>query len=98
MSSGVGMMKSGGYVGTGVALDVALPFNPKYVKIISVTEDAITEMTDEMEPDTGVQITGATVVARLSADGITLGEGKFSVGVDANINTDASDYIWIAWE
>lgn len=98
MGSGVSMQKSGGYFGTGVALDVPLPFNPKYVKIISVTENAITEMTAEMADATGVQITGATVVARLTADGITLGEGKFTVGVDANINTADSDYIWIAGE
>ena len=103
MSSGVGMMKSGGYFGTGAIKDIALPFNPKYVKITSVTEIAVTEMTEEMEPDTGVQtvFSNATIPAaidRLTADGVTLGEGKFTVGVDANINTADSDYVWVAWE
>jgi len=103
MSSGVGMMKSGGYIGTGAEKEIPLPFNPKYVKITSKTEIAVTEITDEMAPGTGMQTvysdgTNPASIDDLAADGITLGEGKFTVGVDANINTADSEYVWVAFE
>jgi len=103
MSSGVGMMKSGGYIGTGAEIEIPLPFNPKFVKITSVTEIAVTEMSAEMPDATGLQTvysngTDPASIAMLDADGITLGQGKFTVGADANINTADSEYYWQAWE
>ena len=62
--------------------------------------DALGGLMGQAADATGIQLTdtGTMSVDRLSADGITLGDGKFTVGVDANINTDDSDYVWIAWE
>lgn len=103
MGSGSSKVKSGSYIGTGAIKNIPLDFNPSYVEIVSVTEVSKTFANDTMADDTGVQTvysngTLAATIAALSADGITLGEGQFSVGVDVNINTVDSEYHYIAHE
>ncbi len=97
MGSGT-QTKTGQYVGDAAARDIPLPFNPAYVRIVSVTENAITEQTEELADGESLQTTIAASIAVLGSQGITLGVGKFSIGTDAKINTAASNYVWIAIE
>lgn len=100
MASGTNSI-TGQYVGDGAARDIPLPFNPSYVRIVSVTENAITEQTKELEDGNSLQAVLADVSAISLLDtgeGITLGVGKFSIGDNANINTADSVYTWLAIE
>ena len=97
MASGT-TSKTGQYVGDGAARDIPLPFNPSYVRIVSVTENAITEQTAELADGESIQTTIAASIAVLASEGITLSAGKFSIGTDAKINTAASNYVWLAIE
>jgi hypothetical protein len=96
-------MKSGIYHGSGVAKDIPLDFNPTYVRIVAIDSDTIVEMNDSLDDATGIKTTLsdgtlAATIEEITADGVTLGENKFTVGTDADINTDDSKYLYVAQE
>ena len=90
---------NGVYVGTGVAFDIALDFTPTRVKIYSATENSMSIKTDRM---VGVNFLladlAAGTVTKVTANGITLGVRKITIGTDADINTNTSEYYWDADE
>ena len=90
---------NGVYIGTGAAFDISLDFTPTRVKIYSVTENSESVKTDRM---VGVNFLladlAAGTVTKVTANGITLGVRNINIGTNADINTSASEYYWVADE
>lgn len=91
--------KTGVYVGTGVEFDIALNFTPSEIKIISSADNSESFKTDKMG-NSNFQLLdiAAGTVTVLTANGITLGTRKFTIGTDPDINGVGNYYYWIAFE
>ena len=90
MSSGVLKTKVGSFMGTGAAQDIALDFNPRYVRTWNGdTMEAVEQHAENaVTGKEGGYKSGADGVrAGLAAGaGIVLGTRKFTVGTDAGCN------------
>lgn len=93
------LVLSGEEVGVNVALNVRCNFKPSYLQIINVTTDSIfiwTPMHGAAAAtsviDTGA---GATDIAALATNGVTVSDGGFELGT--SIQTTSDVVYWTAW-
>lgn len=94
--------KVGTFIGTGVAKEISLDFTPRWVRLVNLTDLESAEKyadSDVATKEGGVSIdaTGA-MTALTAAQGITLGERKFTVGTDNSVNGAADHISYIAEE
>jgi len=85
----------GTYTGTGVALDVSTDGDPRFVLLVNITQQALVVHSSGMTAAHAL-IASAVATKAIAADGITLGTGKFTIGVDAELNTLADSGFWCA--
>ncbi len=102
MASGV-LKKVGSFLGTGASKEIALDFTPTYVKIVNMTTRDSAEKFAEAEialSEGGIKrpVAGGAVVALTAAQGVILGERKFTVGTDAAVNGSTNHLSYLALE
>jgi len=94
--------KSGSFIGTGASKDIELDFSPKHVKVVNLTdlewseqfyEGGITGKEGGISCDVAGALTGLN-----AAEGIVLGERKFTVGTDNSANGTDDHMVFIAQE
>lgn len=94
--------KVGSFIGTGVAKDIPLDFTPRYVKVVNLTDMSSAEKFAESDVATkegGLSTSALGAVAALTAaQGITLGERKFTVGTDNACNGATDHLCYVAEE
>lgn len=101
MSSGVARVMAGSYIGTGVAFNVdTVGFRPKIVKLFNVAGLTECTWTKTMADASVFKIFNhdTVQVAFATSNGITPRANGFTVGTDADINTDTERVHWIAYE
>lgn len=87
---------SGTVVGTGALLDVPTPFDPAAVILIDETQGVLALKMPGQATDTALTQKNAVTTAA-AAGSITLGSGKFTIGVNADLNTAADVIRWTAF-
>jgi len=75
-----------GIAGTGAALDVETQGNPRAVVLINRTQNCLAVHTKGMPNASAMKVTAAA--AWIAVNGITLGSEKFTIGTDADLNTN----------
>jgi len=94
--------KVGSFIGTGAAKEIPLDFTPRYVRLLNLTDLASAEKYAESDLATkegGVKrITAGDMAALTAAEGVTLGERKFTVGTDAVCNGSGKHISFVAEE
>jgi len=109
MASGETGHASGKYVGNGTAQDIALPFAPKIIEIINLTDNVIAKKNKEQADGVHTQIATDGTISQIASGGISIPDQeavpeppsdfwKFSVGDNAGVNTEDSVCLWNAWE
>jgi hypothetical protein len=87
--------------GTGAAIHVDCGFKPKFVMIMNLTTLVVSMASDTMTSAHVVQVndSGAdtTNVLHATSNGITLRPKGFTIGTDADLNTEADVLHVIAW-
>ena len=101
MSSGVQRIMNGSYTGTGVAFNVrTVGFRPRMVELMN--EDGLTRCvwTNSMADAALFKTVNHDTAqnAWVTANGITPLSDGFTVGTDADINTDTEKVYWVAYE
>lgn len=95
-----GHISVGKIEGTGAAIAVNLGFKPYYVKLVDITQKAISEFFFDMTAAHAIQTvdsgTGTTDIAEISSNGITLSATGFTIGTDSKMNTDDDVVYYIA--
>lgn len=85
---------AGTVTGTGAALDVEdLPFDPAAVFLVNATGPFALH-SPSMPDDSALKVTSDA--AFITSDGITLGNKKFTIGADSDINVDDETIHWMA--
>ena len=100
MGSGVNRVMNGSYTGTGVAFNIrTVGFRPRKVELINV--DGLTRAT---WTNTMADASVSKIINHASAqnvwatsNGITPLSNGFTVGTDADINTDTEVVHWVAY-
>ena len=96
------LKQTGSFIGTGAALEIALPFNPRYVEVVNLTtltKGFNHEHNDVALKEGGVKtIIDGTMSAMTAAEGITLGDRKFTVGTAAQVNGSGDTHVFLAIE
>jgi hypothetical protein len=98
MSSG-DLKKVGSFIGTGAAKEIELDFTPTYVKVVNMTTGLSAEKFAEAEISTkegGLEHDHDTLTFLTAAQGITLGERKFTVGTAASVNGSTNHLVFLA--
>lgn len=90
--------QAGSVVGTGAALDVALDFDPAVVILIDETQNVVAikhpgQPTDEATTIKAAVVGSVPATITLGA----LGEKKFTIGTNADVNTIADVVRWVAF-
>lgn len=91
--------QGGSVTGTGAAIEIALDFDPAAVILFNRTAPCLAIKFPGMTTDTGMKLTGVpalTASAAICTLG-TLGQKKFTIGTDADVNTAAEVIEWIAF-
>lgn len=89
----------GELAGTAAVLSVHLAFKPKLLILFNETQKSLVVHVDGMADDSALYLqdtgAGATDVLKITADGVTLTNAGFSLGVNSTLN-QAADVIWYA--
>ena len=72
MASGETGHATGKYTGTGAAKDVALPFAPKIVIIVNLTDSIIGIKTDKQPAANHTQIAANGTISQITSEGVTI--------------------------
>jgi hypothetical protein len=91
--------RSGGVTGTGAAIDVTLDFDPAVVILINRTAPCLVIKLPGMATSSSLKAVTAGTLS-FAASTCTLGavgENKFTIGTDADINTVAEEIEWVAF-
>ena len=109
MGSGVNATATGKYAGTGAAQDVKLPFAPKAVLIVNLTDSIVAIKSNRQADENHTQIAQNGAITQVTTEGITIPEteaatkaaladfAKFSLGTDAGVNASGKDCMFIAF-
>lgn len=101
MSSG-SLRKVGSFIGTGAAKVIELNFTPSYIRINNLETKLACEKFAESElsgKEGGLKEATDGVKTNLSAaQGITLGDFKFTVGTDSSCNESGKHHSFLAIE
>ncbi len=92
----VGEMAFGTVTGTGANIVVATPFDPAMVVVINETDGSMHVHIPTMTAADVFAIKTAAV-AYISTGGITLGTKQFTIGTDADLNTNSDVLHWAAF-
>lgn len=101
MSSGVARVMTGSYIGTGVAFNVdTVGFRPKMVQLFNASGLTMSTWTNTMADASVYKVFNHATVqnAFATTNGITPRNNGFTVGTDADINTDTEVVHWVAHE
>lgn len=102
----------GTFVGTGAALDVAIPdWTPRYVRIVNRDGLASMEWSRGMAAASAIKQITAGTMSEITSDGVTINERKemsdeepsgadrgFTIGADTDVNVSAEAGFWLAYE
>lgn len=96
MASGNGgRFVRGSFIASGAEKVIRTPERPLRVELINTTDPAHGIHHDHM-PDGSIYV-NTDVHAFVTANGVTLSDTGFTVGTDANFNTDGEQIYWTAW-
>lgn len=99
--SGGTRIKTGAYIGTGALLNVrTVGFRPKKVELLNEDGLVAAFWTDSMADDSAHKIINHDTAqnAVITSNGIIPLSDGFSVGTDADLNTDTEKVHWVAHE
>ncbi len=97
MASGYAQMREGAFIATGVdPLGVEkIGFRPAYLRLFNIDDPVGVEFFDGMDADGGArQKAGTTDV--IGSGGVTLTDKGFSIGAEADLNTDGEQIFFVA--
>lgn len=86
---------AGTVAGTGASLDVVCPFDPAVVIILNETDGSVHIATPTTGAAKGMSIKAAA--AWMATVGITIGDKKFTLGTNADLNAAADVLHWVAF-
>lgn len=82
---------------TAAAVEFTLGFTPRYVRVVNVTSGDSLEWFEGMAAASAVKVTASTgVVTIITTLGITVADGKFTLGLDLDVNVADEQLSWIA--
>jgi hypothetical protein len=97
-----GRITTGTYTGTGVQFDISTGFEPRMIQII--TDDTGELVFKNKQQDSAKCVMrknyGADQTLKsyiLTANGITFGTDKVTIGTSPYVNTDGTSYSYIIW-
>jgi len=83
--------ETGTYTGDGLAKALVLGFNPRYFKLINITDRIVDEKTDSML--TNVNLNIAAAGTQTSATNLTFSATGVSIAAGANVNAKVYHYL-----
>lgn len=90
----LGKINTGTYTGTGSALDVFTEFTPVFVIVVDEGTATPVFWHNAFTSTNSKQFNGTTITDGIT--GVTTKRDGFSIGVNANVNTNTTPYFYVA--